>query len=88
MSPVWPSLLEARVEQAGSVVMTRARHRDGIRAAADALAAFDAVLGDEATVDLAAEELRAAVRAIGRVTGRVDVEDLLDLVFADFCIGK
>ena len=81
-------LLEARVEQAGSVVMTRARHRDGIRAAADALAAFDAVLGDEATVDLAAEELRAAVRAVGRVTGRVDVEDLLDLVFADFCIGK
>ena len=81
-------LLEARVEQAGSVVMTRARHRDGIRAASDALAAFDAVLGDEATVDLAAEELRAAVRAVGRVTGRVDVEDLLDLVFADFCIGK
>ena len=81
-------LLEARVGQAGSVVMTRARHRDGIRAAADALAAFDAVLGDEATVDLAAEELRAAVRAVGRVTGRVDVEDLLDLVFADFCIGK
>ena len=52
------------------------------------MAAFDAVLGDEATVDLAAEELRAAVRAVGRVTGRVDVEDLLDLVFADFCIGK
>ena len=81
-------LLEGRVGQAGSVVMTRARHRDGIRAAADALAGFDAVLGDEATVDLAAEELRAAVRALGRVTGRVDVEDLLDVVFADFCIGK
>ncbi|MGB1006492.1 MAG: tRNA modification GTPase, partial [Thalassobaculaceae bacterium] len=81
-------LLKARVAQAGSVVMTRARHRDCIRAAAAALAAFDRVLGDEATVDVAAEELRAAVAALGRVTGRVDVEDLLDVVFADFCIGK
>lgn len=39
-------------------------------------------------VDLAAEELRLAVNAVGRVTGRVDVEELLDVVFRDFCIGK
>ena len=37
---------------------------------------------------LAAEELRAAVRAIGQITGRVDVEELLDVIFRDFCIGK
>ncbi len=38
--------------------------------------------------ELCAEDLRLAVRAIGRITGRVDVEDLLDIVFRDFCIGK
>jgi len=38
--------------------------------------------------ELAAEDLRLAVRALGRITGRVDVEDLLDLIFREFCIGK
>ncbi|HHZ66918.1 MAG TPA: tRNA uridine-5-carboxymethylaminomethyl(34) synthesis GTPase MnmE, partial [Alphaproteobacteria bacterium] len=38
--------------------------------------------------ELAAEELRHAVHALGRITGRVDVEDILDLVFQEFCIGK
>jgi len=37
---------------------------------------------------LIAEELRAAATALGRLTGRVDVEDLLDVIFRDFCIGK
>ena len=35
-----------------------------------------------------AEDLRLALRALGRITGRVDIEDLLDVVFRDFCIGK
>jgi tRNA modification GTPase len=38
--------------------------------------------------ELAAEDLRLALRALGRVVGTVDVEDLLDLIFHDFCIGK
>ena len=38
--------------------------------------------------DLLAEELRIAARALGRLTGRVDVEDILDVIFRDFCIGK
>ena len=38
--------------------------------------------------ELAAEDMRLAVRALGRITGRVDVEDVLDVVFRDFCIGK
>jgi tRNA modification GTPase len=39
-------------------------------------------------VELLAEDLRSAARALGRITGRVDVEDILDVVFASFCIGK
>jgi tRNA modification GTPase len=39
-------------------------------------------------LELAAEDLRLAQRALGRVTGAVDIEQLLDIVFADFCIGK
>jgi tRNA modification GTPase len=39
-------------------------------------------------LELAAEDLRLAQRALGRLTGAVDVEQLLDIVFADFCIGK
>jgi tRNA modification GTPase len=38
--------------------------------------------------ELAAEDVRLASRALGRITGRVDVEDLLDVIFRDFCIGK
>lgn len=39
-------------------------------------------------VVLAAEELRQAANSIGRITGRVDVEDVLDVLFSQFCIGK
>jgi tRNA modification GTPase len=68
-------------------LVTRERHR---RALEDALAALRRALeprlaGHE---DLLAEELRIAARALGRLTGRVDVEDILDVIFRDFCIGK
>jgi len=43
---------------------------------------------DEMRPELKAEQLRIAARALGRITGRVDVEDLLDVIFKDFCIGK
>jgi tRNA modification GTPase len=38
--------------------------------------------------ELAAEDLRAAADSLGRLLGRVDVEDILDAVFREFCIGK
>jgi len=64
--------------------MTRARHRESVSAAAEALVR---ALG-ETQSELVAEDLRLALRAIGRLTGRVDIEELLDTVFRDFCIGK
>ena len=62
----------------------RARHVHALRQSAEALDRFAAA----PQTDLAAEDLRLAVRALGRVTGRVDVEDLLDAIFREFCIGK
>ena len=64
--------------------LTRARHRRAVAECASALER--AVEGTRA--ELVAEDLRLAVRALGRITGRVDVEDLLDVIFRDFCIGK
>jgi tRNA modification GTPase len=72
---------------AESALVTRLRHR---RALEDTLAALRRALGEEVAgrEDLLAEELRIAARALGRLTGRVDVEDVLDVIFRDFCIGK
>ena len=41
-----------------------------------------------ARLELVAEDLRLAARTLGRVTGKIGVEELLDVVFRDFCIGK
>jgi len=74
----------AGAEQA---LVTRARHRHALE---EVLAALRRALGGECAgrEDLLAEELRIASRALGRLTGRVDVEDILDVIFRDFCIGK
>ncbi len=68
-------------------LVTRARHRHLLEETVASLArALDGrIAGQE---DLLAEELRAAAAALGRLTGRVDVEDVLDVIFRDFCIGK
>jgi len=76
-----------RAGSAESMPMTRARHREALQDAQAALKRVPAALSDE-SLDLAAEDLRLAARAIGRITGRVDVEDLLDVIFREFCIGK
>jgi len=66
--------------------LTRARHRRALEETVEHLARF----GENAGFDpvLAAEDVRMAARALGRITGRVGVEDMLDIVFGDFCIGK
>lgn len=72
---------------AGSdAVVTRARHRLALERVVSALDRAGQVGAGE--IELVAEELRAAADALGRLTGRVDVEDLLDKIFSEFCIGK
>ena len=70
-------------------MITRTRHRQHVQAAVEALERFETLsIEGMITVDLAAEELRLAASEIGRITGAVDVEDVLDKLFTDFCIGK
>jgi tRNA modification GTPase len=64
--------------------LTRERHRAALEEAQAALNR-----GMRAPLpELSAEDLRLALRALGKITGRVHVEELLDVVFRDFCIGK
>jgi len=79
--------LAARVAETYRIetpTLTRARHREALAEAAAALGRAQQALLPE----LRAEDLRLAWRALGRITGHVDVEDLLDLIFAEFCLGK
>jgi tRNA modification GTPase len=68
----------------GTPALSRARHRLAIQ---EAVTCLDEALVAEAA-ELCGEELRLAVRALGRITGSVGVEDILDSVFSQFCIGK
>lgn len=64
--------------------LTRARHRDALEETLSNIKQSMAAPLPE----LMAEDIRMAARSLGRITGRVDVEDLLDVIFKDFCIGK
>ena len=74
-----------RMQPTEASVITRARHRSALAACRDALVRAGKV---SEPIELRAEDLRLATDALGRLTGRVDVEDLLDVIFRDFCIGK
>ena len=86
-----PDLL-ARIERAATALMqesgapplTRARHREALVECQASLAR--ALTGSE--IALAAEDVRLAMRALGRITGTVRIDELLDIIFRDFCIGK
>lgn len=75
---------EQRMAVGPAPAITRARHRSALQAS---VAALDRALY-VAAPELRAEDVRLAARALGRITGRVDVEDLLDVIFKEFCIGK
>ncbi|QAX31474.1 tRNA uridine-5-carboxymethylaminomethyl(34) synthesis GTPase MnmE [Leisingera sp. NJS204] len=81
------SVLKERSTQAG--IATRARHRDAMLSALVSLAEAQVILsrGSE-FYDIAAEEMRSAIRALETLVGRIGVENLLDEIFSSFCLGK
>jgi len=88
--PALLELLQQKVQQKlegdGAPLLTRPRHRHALQEAREHLR--HGVKAPQNQPELLAEDLRLAMRAIGRITGRVDIEELLDFVFRDFCIGK
>ncbi|MDB5629249.1 MAG: tRNA modification GTPase trmE [Tardiphaga sp.] len=86
-----PELTAALVRFAGTFfadetsVITRARHRTLLHQAAGNLRA---AVSSPADVEIVAEHLRAATHDLGRLVGRVDVEDVLGSIFSTFCVGK
>lgn len=81
------AVLQDRVAAIG--IAMRERHRTAMERSVGYLQAAEAGLDDEfGMADLIAEDLRAAIRAVDSIVGRVDVEHVLDEIFASFCIGK
>lgn len=81
-------LVRERLDGDEAPLVTRARHRELVQ---EALAAIKRALeGARRAVgaELVAEDLRLAARALGRITGAIDAEDLLDRIFSQFCVGK
>jgi len=74
----------SRFATGAAPALTRQRHRAAVEDCVAALRRFDPAV----EIELAAEDLRLAASVIGRITGRVDVDELLDVVFREFCIGK
>lgn len=80
-------VLSARASNAG--IATRNRHKQAMERGLAALeAALSLLPQGEDTAELAAEELRTAIRALDSLVGRIDIENVLDEIFASFCLGK
>ncbi|MCW3781470.1 tRNA uridine-5-carboxymethylaminomethyl(34) synthesis GTPase MnmE [Defluviimonas salinarum] len=90
VSELIAAISERLGKRAGSAgLITRERHRLAIERAVGSMeSARDEVRNGPDRAELAAENLRHAVRALDSLVGRVDVEDLLDEIFSSFCIGK
>ncbi|MEM9331726.1 MAG: tRNA uridine-5-carboxymethylaminomethyl(34) synthesis GTPase MnmE [Pseudomonadota bacterium] len=78
--------INARVVGRELGIITRHRYRVGLEACVERLE--EAVRFDRNALELSADALRSAGDALGRITGRIDVEDLLDVIFSEFCVGK
>lgn len=76
---------KARLGDGSNALLTRERHRELLVTAAACIAS---ALIAESPLEVVAEDLREAGRAMGRIVGTVDVEHVLDAIFAQFCIGK
>ena len=75
-----------RLSRREAPALSRARHRQAVERALDHLMAAQSQLAR--APELAASDVHLAIRALESLTGRIDVEDVLDRVFSQFCIGK
>jgi len=81
---VWSGEIKAEMLE----VMINSRHQDALNRARTATERTVDALRHDKTLDLVALDLRIAVNAIGEIVGKTTTEDLLDMIFSQFCIGK
>jgi tRNA modification GTPase len=74
--------------QLSDALVSTARHRDALRRAREHLIAARATLAEGLPLDFVSIDLRSALEALGEITGETATADLLDAIFAEFCIGK
>ncbi len=85
VSKLWEQIKEILVDSfSGGAAITRERYRVALKECVEHLEAALTVQ----ELELKTEDLRLAARAMGRITGRIEVDELLDVIFRDFCIGK
>ena len=80
------TIIQEDLDTDGEAIPTNSRHRYYLGQASQHLSTF--LAADSKHLELRAEDLRLAATALGRLTGRIDVEDILDQIFSRFCIGK
>ncbi len=76
--------IENKFTSNSDVLITRARYRQALYETLEALQQFNL----QKEIELAAEDIRLAARGLGKITGRIEVDDILDKIFGSFCIGK
>jgi tRNA modification GTPase len=81
---VWSGEIKAEMLEA----MVNSRHQDALNRARSATERTLEALRQDKTLELVALDLRIAVNAIGEIVGKTTTEDLLDMIFSQFCIGK
>jgi len=69
-------------------VFTRERHRDSLRKCTEYLECFASGRKSKVNLEISSEELRLSARELGKITGQIETEDVLDQIFSSFCIGK
>lgn len=78
------SEISERFTANSNLLITRSRYREALHNTMENLHAF----GFNKEIELTAEDIRLAARELGKITGRIEVDDILDKIFGDFCIGK
>lgn len=85
---IFEMVMEGKVSNSDNILVTNARHRQALVKASVHLEDTRAGIKENVPADMAAIDIRAAWEALGEITGSTATEDLLDRIFADFCIGK
>jgi len=77
-------ILKERFSSSSNTLITRIRYREALKECLSNLKTFSL----DKEIELSAEDIRLACRAIGQITGEIKVSELLDNIFGSFCIGK